>query len=304
MGVGVPPSPVGFGVTKDETKGDSGALEGKIKYNRRIEMKMRIKRLIMIISLFGAGWLLSACGVERSGLEVVSNPIAKVYLDGKEIGRSPYKSNNLKPGAIIVKILTDEGKVWEREIRLEKNVSTVINWNFEGDDSDSGYILSMERTGEASGILINTQPQRASINIGGEIKGYSPAKIEELGEGDKEVTIAYPGYKNLHLIVKMVKGYQLVVDAKMASEIVNNSVVIPETSPSATLQVGPKIRIKETGTGWLRVREEANNSAPEIGKVKPGEIYEYMSSDTEWYLIKYLNETGWVSAKYVEKISE
>ena len=239
----------------------------------------------------------------RSGLEIVSNPIAKVYIDGKEMGRSPFKSNDLKPGIVKVKILNDDGKIWEREIRLEENVSTVISWNFEGENGSGGYLLAMERAGEGGALLINTQPENANVSVAGENKGYTPLRAENIGEGDKNISIAYPGYKNLNLIVKMVKGYQLIIDAKLIAE------KVVEVSPQPTVQSpitqsGPKIKIKETGTGWLRVREEANNSSIEIGRVIPGEIYEYMSSDADWYLIKFKDKEGWVSAKYVEKISE
>jgi len=266
-------------------------------------MKNKGKNFSILGILIFCSLFLGGCGVGRSGLEIVSNPIAKVYIDDKEMGRSPFKSNDLKPGIVKVKIVNDDGKIWEREIRLEENVSTVVSWNFEGESSSGGYLLAMERAGEGGTLLINTQPENANVIVAGENKGYTPLRTENIGEGDKNISIAYPGYKNLNLIVKMVKGYQLIIDAKLVAE------KIAEVTPIITVQnqttpSGPKIRIKETGTGWLRVREDANNSSPEIGRVTPGDVYEYMSNDTDWYLIKFNNKEGWVSAKYVEKISE
>lgn len=288
-----PPSSVDFGETKGE----------QIKYNKNKGMKNKGKNFSILGILIFCGLFLGGCGVGRSGLEIVSNPIAKVYINDKEMGRSPYKSNDLKPGIVKVKILNDDGKIWEREIRLEENVSTVVSWNFEGESGSGGYLLAMERAGEGGALLINTQPENANVSVAGENKGYTPLRAENIGEGDKNISIAYPGYKNLNLIVKMVKGYQLIIDAKLVAE------KIAEVTPVATIQnsvtpSGPRIRIKETGTGWLRVREGANNSSAEIGRVIPGETYEYMSSDADWYLIKFKDKEGWVSAKYVERISE
>jgi len=245
--------------------------------------------------------ILGACGVDRSGVEIISKPTAKVYLDGKESGMTPYKNNSLKPGEIEIKLDDGNGNYWERTIKLENNVTTVINWGFT-EDKNSGYILSMEKTGENGSILVNSSPGGAMIYIDGELKNNSPIKVEKVGEGDRKLSISYPGYKSINLIMKVIKGYQLIIDAKLEKETATNTT--DQISPTPTEELGPKIRIKETGTGWLRVREEANNSAPEVGRVKPGEVYEYMSSDTEWYLIKFQDKTGWVSAKYVEKISE
>jgi hypothetical protein len=244
---------------------------------------------------------LGACGVDKSGIEIVSEPIAKVYLNGKESGTTPYKNNTLKPGDIEIKLDDRFGNFWERKIKLEENVTSVINWTFDG-VKDSGYILSMEKTGKDGSILINSNPGGAMVYVDGELKISTPAKIENSGEGDKKLSISYPGYKNINLIIKIVKGYQLIVDAKLEKEErVNTTYTI---SPIPTNILGPKIRIKDTETGWLRVRDVSNNGGTEIGKANPGEIYELIDEINGWYQISFENRQGWVSTKYAEKISE
>jgi 2',3'-cyclic-nucleotide 2'-phosphodiesterase/3'-nucleotidase len=68
--------------------------------------------------------------------------------------------------------------------------------------------------------------------------------------------------------------------------------------------LGPKIRIKETETGFLRIRATASNGAAEVGRATPGEIYELISESNGWYQINFNDNNAWVSAKYAEKISE
>jgi len=85
----------------------------------------------------------------------------------------------------------------------------------------------------------------------------------------------------------------------------------PIASPSATLKTTPTVSdpdkpyaiIKDTPTGFLRVRMEPNTQATEAAKVNPGEKYTIFDSKSGWYKIMY-NSTdyGWISGQYVDKI--
>jgi len=282
-------------------RGDKRVFGEKIKYNMKIAMIIKGKNISFMVVVFLSSLFLGACGVDKSGVEIVSKPIAKVYINGKESGMTPYKNNTLKPGEIEIKLDDRFGNYWERKIKLESNVTSVINWSFDG-VKDSGYILSMEKTGKDGSILVNSNPGGAMIYVDGELKINTPAKIENIDEGDKKLAISFPGYKNINLIIKVVKGYQLIVDTKLEKEERVENVY--NISPIPARQLGSKIKIKETETGWLRVRSEANNGGTELGRALPGETYELISEVNGWYQIKFANKNGWVSAKYAEKISE
>jgi len=288
---------VGEGLERFDISGFIRALGEKIKYNRNRKM-IKKKINISLVIVFVSSLFLGACGVEKSGVEIVSSPIAKVYLNGKESGMTPYKNNSLKPGNIEIK-LEDGGNSWEREIRLENNVTTVINWNL-GKVDNSGYILSMEKSGENGSILINSSPGGAMIYIDGEVKASTPAKIENVDEGDKKISLRYLGFKNVNLIVKMVNNYQIIIDAKLEKEEIAKNSEVP--SPYPVKLAVPMVKIKETETGWLRVRNLPNSGGIEIGRIKPGESYELIEENTDWYQIEFDNKIGWILAKYAEKI--
>ena len=264
-------------------------------------MKIKGKNISMATVIVFTSLFLGACGVDKSGVEIVSKPIAKVYINGKESGTTPYKNNTLKPGEIELKLDDRFGNYWERKVKLESNVTSVINWNFDG-VKDSGYILSMEKTGKDGSILVNSNPGGAMIYVDGELKTNTPAKIENIGEGDKKLAVSFPGYKNINLIIKVVSGYQLIVDTKLEKEERVESVY--SISPIPTRLLGPKIKIKQTETGWLRVRSAANNGGTELGRALPEETYELISEENDWYQIRFSGKPGWVSAKYAEKTSE
>jgi hypothetical protein len=292
---------IDVGVGKRVKIGVIWVLGVKIKYNRDSRKIMTIRKISFLAIVILSSLVLGACGVEKSGVEIVSNPMAKVYLNGIESGTTPYKNNSLKPGDIEIKLDSGNGSFWERKIKLENNVTSVVNWSFAGSE-DNGYILSMEKTGEEGSILVNSNPSGAMIYVEGELKNSSPTKIEAVGEGDKKLSISYPGFKSINLIVKVVKGYQLIIDTKMEKENITDSV--GGATPMPIVNLGPKIKIKETETGWLRVRDSASNNGIEIGRATPGNTYEMISESADWYQIKFGDKNGWVSTKYAEKISE
>jgi hypothetical protein len=261
------------------------------------------KFLILILASF----FLSSCSLspKKSGLEVMSFPIAKVYINSKEMGLTPYKNMNLKPGENEVKLISGN-KEWKRKIDLQNNINTVIDWQF-GDDSNgnNGYILYLEKTGDKkASLLVNTNPDKSTITVDGEVKGISPIRVSEIGEGDKQLSVSFPGYKDINIFMKAINGYQLVVDVKLTTEKNNIDQIInsENEAPNSGLSVAKKITIKETETGWLKVREASSSSGKEVTRVKPGEQYTLLEEGIDWYKIDLGNgKNGWISATYALK---
>ena len=263
-----------------------------------------LRRLIFVV-LFSV--FLGGCSLvpKKAGIEILSTPSAKVFIDNKESGMTPYKNNSLKPGEVNVKLQTNEGVEFNKKIELQNKVNTVINWEFGKSEKEmGGYILSMEKTGDMkkSSLLVNATPDKSAVSIENEIVGFSPTKIDDIGESDKQITISFPGYKSINLYVKAIKGYQLLVDSRLAQDVplVREA---PEITPTPGVAAIIKIKIKTTETGWLRVRQNSNNSSAEIAKVKPDETYTLLEEKPEWYKIDLTaGRFGWVSTKYAEKL--
>lgn len=86
----------------------------------------------------------------------------------------------------------------------------------------------------------------------------------------------------------------------------------PETKEAEPVQT---LRIIETGLGYLNVRDEASTAGQVVGRVYPGEEYEYTAEDVGWYEITFdlsaatstpqagaKDERGWVYGDYVKII--
>ena len=263
-----------------------------------------MKKLLLIAI---CGVLLSGCSLvpKKAGVEIMSNPSAKVYLDGREAGSTPYKNTNLEPGDMEIKLVVNGSTEWVKKVYLFNYTNTVIDWDFGEDDNQSGgYVLTMEKTGDAkkSGLLVNANPDKCAVLVDNDIKGFSPTKIEDVGEGDRQVTVSFPGYKSLNLFVKGLNNYQLIVDAKLGQEKAKTTTATP--TPEESLVKIQMVKIKNTETGWLRVRESADANAKEINKIKPGEKYRLVEETGDWMMIDVAGIQGWISARYAEKVTE
>lgn len=262
--------------------------------------------LVQLITILFSAFFLGGCDLfaGRSGVEIVSFPSAKVFVNGVEAGMTPYKNNDLVPGEAEIKLLANSQE-WTKRIKLQKNANTVIDWEFGEDERKSGgYVLYMEETGDTkkTGLIVSSSPDRAAVSVEGEIKGLSPLKLDDIGEGDKQVTISFPGYKSANVFIRGIKGYRLIIEASLGREKVVD-LVEEEVEVELSQNLVAKVKIKETETGWLRVREEASSASREIDRVTPGNEFELLDEKTDWVLIKLdENKQGWVSATFVEKI--
>jgi len=91
------------------------------------------------------------------------------------------------------------------------------------------------------------------------------------------------------LLVKNLSPYEI-EEGWVKKEFVNVAPSLEEKSPEIT------VTIKDTPTGWLRVRETPQGK--EIGKVYPGDVYQFLAQDNGWYQIKFGDQEGWISGKY------
>ena len=69
--------------------------------------------------------------------------------------------------------------------------------------------------------------------------------------------------------------------------------------------INPKLRITNTPTGWLNVRDDSTLDGKVIAKVYPDEEYEYIGAQNGWYQIILSNDQpGWIFEKFAELLGE
>lgn len=272
----------------------------------------------------------------NAGLQVNSIPQATVYLDGKEMGKTPYEETRLTPGEkdlkLVISLDGDKSTQWERKIKLNDHTLTLVNQEFgDNDFASQGEVITLESIPDkkTASLAIVSQPDAALVKVDGEAKGFSPTLLEKLSAGEHEMTFSAPDYKDRKVKTKFFNGYKAIISVKLASisselpDLGSDLTTTPtpttaSAKPSgmvkATLTPTPKVRVTpsttgqqvkilDTGLGWLRVRAEPSTAATELTKVNTGEQFPLLEEKIGWYKIAYEPEKeGWISSKYAEKI--
>jgi hypothetical protein len=226
-------------------------------------MKIRIGVLLLLV------FFLNGCSApDRAGVEILATPVAKVYINGKEAGSTPYKNKSLTAGMVTVKLVWgSEGQTtWQQDLRLSPFTDTVVDLNMKK-GLVSGYMLSLEanKKPDKSGLILATYPDGALAGIDGTTYGTSPLRIDSLEDGDKHIRLTSPGYKDLDIYAKLIKGYVLSVFGFLAREDTVNEPTIVQPEKTTTME---KALVLKNQAGFLRVRREANTNSEEIKKSK------------------------------------
>lgn len=299
---------------------------------------MKIFRGLLILLLLAVPVLLIIFGLplmkkKKAALQVMADTKATVFLNDSHLGQTPFFDEKLKPGEYTLKLVpeTDGTKLlpWQGIIKLSPGIMTVVNRLLaDSEDKVSGYILTLEPISEKdkAKIAIISTPDSVVVNLDGEPKGFTPLALENVTEGERLLVISAPGFQDINIKAKAAKGYKLIVNvqlAKQEEEQVEPAVLTEEekeATPSASAKPSalpekaeeaspgaemakPYVKIKDTPTGWLKVRSEPSTAGGEetvLTKLDPGEVYKFIeANDTGWYKIEYeTDKQGWISAKY------
>jgi hypothetical protein len=267
----------------------------------------------------------------NAGLQINSIPQATVYLDNKEMGKTPYEESKLASGEKIVKLVVADGQ-WEAKVKLNNGTVTLVNREF-GVDSDrsEGDVVTLEpsTSKKSTSLTVVSQPDSSLVKVDGETKGFTPVLVENLTAGQHEIVVSAPDFKERTITTKFFDGFRTMINVKLASAVdsqitptpgvfvsltptptgkLGKTTPTPKATPSIKSSASPTplqkpyVKILDTPTGWLRVRMSPSLSATESAKVNPGEQYPLLDEKTGWYQIQLeLSKEGWISSQYAQK---
>ncbi len=280
-------------------------------------MKGKLIILTVLILLF-AGFVAFRFFVvgkqsENGKLKIISSLTASVFIDNVAIGRTPYE-DKYKVGEYILKLIPEgtatDTASWQGKIKIYKNAMTFVSRELGASDiSSSGEILTISKmdqpkSADRGEIYIETDPTGAIVNLDNEEKGIAPLVLTDVLKGEHEVSVFMPGFLqkreklNIESKHRLSAVFKLAIDQSQA----------PPTKPTGEKEATPgavikkiNILIKDTPTGWLRVRDGPTLNASESGRVNPGEKFPLLEEQEGWYKIKIASQEGWISSVYSEK---
>ena len=290
--------------------------------------------LVVIALIIGIVRMFMGRTPKQGDLRVDSIPVASVFLDNKHIGRTPLGATSYKvdAGEYTIKIVPESATTqyasWQGKVRITPSVLTYVNATLAESELASAIdVLWLEKSSGSKGELsVTTTPDSATVMLDDETKGMTPINISDISPGSHTVSIVSQGFVRRTLTVQITAGYKLIAAVKLA---LSPGGTTAEASPSPSISVKPTPKvsgkptptgtslvdpakpyalIKDTPTGYLNVRLEANKTASKAGEVKPGDKFAFTqtasdSAGTIWYEIKYDGTNlGWISGQYVTKV--
>lgn len=285
--------------------------------------------LVLIGLVVGGIKLLGGGGAKEGVLKVQSTPTASVFLDNKHVGRTPVETK-VASGDYAIRLVpettTQAIASWQGNVKIAPEILTYVNASLaESEFTTAVETMWLEKiTSKLAEVSVATNPDGATASLDGETKGITPTSIPNVTAGDHTLAIISSGFLPRNIKIKTTAGYKLNAIVKLALSGETPEVATPSPTPVDTTPTGkttptptkaasstdparPFVTIKDTPTGFLRVRMEPTTAATEAAQVKPGEKYTIMDSKedlkgTTWYQINYDGKNnGWISGQYATK---
>lgn len=250
----------------------------------------------------------------KGGLKVTSVPKSKVYLDGKLIGETPLckcdQNNMITTGDYTIKLVPSQGdfSYFESKITVSSGTLTVVDRSFGQGGLSQGSIINLIPIDDKKDaqVLIVSFPDKAKVSLDNNLSGTSPLLLKNITESDHEIKLSKDGYKEKAIRIRTIAGYKLesIIFLSINQDVGASPAALP-TSPSITptpTSSVKKVTILTTPTGFLRVRESNSISSVQVALVNPGESYELVSEQENWFQIKLKDgKLGWISSQYAKK---
>ena len=289
--------------------------------------------LFLILSVFFAG-----CSIrpQPAELDIDTSPQSQVIIDGNESGSTPFNFKR-KSGEITLRLVPQSGQPWEEKLRLNPGVRTAVRREFGSDSNQSaGEVYSLEkiRKDKASLTVVST-PDAVTVRIDDQPRGFTSLSIDEITEGEHQLILTSPGFRDRTIRAKTIKGYKLILNVTLAQDFVAlppppgptqeatiSATPAPKTTPKPSIPTPtptrkvsgsptpvppPKPYIEvSSSTGFVRVRSTPTTAEDNIITQLDNGVkvpYKGTSEDGGWYKVEYeTGKTGWVSKQYTKKI--
>lgn len=290
--------------------------------------------LAIILLLLGVVKYFGGIKPKEGALTIQSSQPASVFLDNKHIGRTPVLKYSVAPGEYTVRIVPESTVVplasWQGSVKITSGILTHVKISpAESEFATAVETMWLEKiSSKVSEVDVVTNPDSATISLDGATKGITPLSLPSVAAGPHVLALASPGFVSQSIKIQTTVGYKLSAVVKLAlsgspqeaspspTPVLGTPTPTGKTTPAPTGKLTPTptkaassadpakpfVTIKDTPTGFLRVRMEPSTGASEAARINPGEKYHIEDEKTGWYQINYdTKNLGWISGQYATK---
>jgi len=237
---------------------------------------MNYKKIILILTFIGVlvlggyvfyktVWVNNIAG--EAGLVVNSaQGRANVFVNDKLLGTTPFFSNAIKAGEVVVSIRNDD-RTFDVNLNLVPNTEAIINRELGPNrDFTAGDVVWVEKSKDGASLSVVTNPVDALVKLDGEIKGETPITINNVKIGEHDLEISKDGYETRTLRPDIKDGVKLNIDSQLFIKPIGRPLVpLKISTPDVTIyplhleDVVAKSSIKmhiQAIQYWLTTRKE------------------------------------------------
>lgn len=288
-------------------------LEFKQKIDLQPSAVTAVKYEFAPDEIFSSGEILSLRN--GAGLSVTTNPEnAEVFLEGKSLGNSPL-SQIIDPGVHLLKVGKEGYVSREVEINIEERfrltawVSLALNpYPQTKKLSEKGKFTIFDLSSSNNTLTDDFHSWAQAIWHFQKSGKSVPEKFDVLiDEGGKQYTLNTAYSKKKEVTVGYLSGSSGKLSSK-AKETWDKLI-----KGSSKTKASAEVKILDTPNGFLNVRSGPGTNHSVIQKVNPGQSFELIGEEKDWYkiLIESAKEglpdeasakAGWIFAQYAKKL--
>ena len=284
-------------------------------YNGGMKKKVLLLLVLVIgfVGFVGIKAITQTSSAAGGEIHIIATPEASVFINNAAMGKTPYKAK-MKADEYIVKLIPDgeasQTASWQGKVKVNGNTLTYVNRELGTSDiTSAGEIFSVtpaqsgankSGTGE---ISIESEPNGVIVYLDNDEKGVSSLVLHDVPKGDHEISVYMPNFLRRTQKVNVVAGYRVNAAFGLAIDQVQQKTITPSNSEATSSAAIKKsmIVVKDTPTGWLRVRTAPTLGASESARINIGESYVLLDEQDGWYKIQMKDSMGWVSSVYTDK---
>jgi len=303
--------------------------ENKVKisgdyYDETIDLDVETNSMVIIEKDLGVSKRFSSGQVfwvekDKTGTvaSIISDPQnAKVIVDGTEVGKTPYTSNSLTEGGYDLRVEAPGFEPQSARIEIKKGLTVKGSIKLFPKPITEKVSLFEGSANLYNGIIDNTNVTSDIREWVMAIAYWNKTRGVSLGEAGLKKDVAFNYFLDANgnyydkdgNEITTKEGVETLKGDTKGVYVAQGQTTqgLSEPAKAALNLIGGStnkmIVVKQTPTGWLRVRDLPSLNGVEVARVNVGSKYEVLEEKEDWTKIKITDSSaGWVSSEYVDK---